>query len=108
MALENTVSDSYSTIYYKEHPVHVTDFDDGVELPWLLILPLIILIAAIIYLMTLPPSKKDAPKTVREQVNGAFDQVNQEANLYNRDYVVGPLEKVRKKVIDILDKEDIK
>ena len=101
------MSDSYSTIYYEERPTHVAPSDIGADVPWLLIIPLLILVAAIIYIMTLPASKKDPPKTVREQVNSAFDQVNQEANLYNRDYVIGPLEKVRKKVIDILDKEDI-
>ena len=101
------MSDSYSTIYYEAHPTHVAPSDIGADVPWLLIIPLLILAAAIIYLMALPASKKDAPKTVREQVNGAFDQVSQEASLYNRDQVIGPLEKVRKKVIDILDKEKI-
>ena len=101
------MSDSYSTIYYKERAGYVAPSDIGADVPWLLIIPLLILAAAIIYLMTLPASKKDAPKTVREQINGAFDQITQEATLYNRDLVIGPLEKARKKVIDILDKEGV-
>lgn len=101
------MSDSYSTIYYEPRPAYVAPSDIGADVPWLLIIPLLILAAAIIYLMTLPASKKDAPKTVREQVNGAFDAINQEATLYDRKYVVGPLEKARKKVIEILDKENV-
>jgi hypothetical protein len=84
-------------------PAVLPDF--GGEFPWLLIIPFLILVAAIIYLMTLPATKKDPPKTVKEQINSAFDAINQEANLYNRSYVIGPLEKARKKVIEILDKE---
>lgn len=101
------MSDSQSTIYYEERPAYVAPPDIGADIPWLLIIPLLILAGAIIYLMTLPATKKDAPKTVREQINNVFDGINQEANLYNRDQVIGPLEKARKKVIDILDKEGI-
>jgi hypothetical protein len=103
------VSDDYTTTIYRDDqpPPFAESTDFGADFPWLFALPVIILIAAIIYLISLPAKKDEPKKTVREQINGAFDGITQEANLYDRKYVVGPLEKARKKVIEILDKEKV-
>ena len=95
---------SESTIYY-EPPI--AQRDPGVDIPWAIIIPLVLFIAVILYLISLTPAPKPVEKTLREEVNGVFDQINQEAALYHRDQVVGPLTKAQKKITEIFDKRKL-
>lgn len=92
-----------TSVYYQPPPA-VPPPDPVADFPWLLILPLIIFIAAIIYIASIAPAPKAVEKTLREEINGVFDQITQEATLYNRELVVGPLAKAQKRIADLLNK----
>jgi hypothetical protein len=77
------------------------------EIPWLVILPLVLVLAFIIYLTSFTPAPKPVEKTLREEINGVFDQISQEASLFGREQVIGPLAKAQKKIVDILDKRKL-
>jgi hypothetical protein len=101
------VPDCCTTSVYYQPPPAVPPPDPAAEFPWLLVLPLIIFLAAIIYIASLAPAAKPAEKTLREEINGVFDQISQEAALFKREQVIGPLAKAQKKIVDILDKRKL-
>jgi len=77
----------------------------GGEIPWLLILPIILFIAALIWLWYLTPATvKPAEKTLREDIEAIFNQLIQDANTFKRDEAVGPLTSAQRKVADALRK----
>jgi hypothetical protein len=97
------VSDCCTTsVIYQPPPAPPPD--PAADIPWLLIVPLIIFLAAIIYIASIAPAPKAVEKTLREEINGVFDQITQEATLYNRNQVIGPLAKAQKRIADLLNK----
>jgi hypothetical protein len=102
------VSDDCCTtsVYYEPPPSHPNwDWD----IPWPLVLPIILFVAALIWLWYLTPEKKkEEKKTVTEQITAAFTQASNDADAYTRPEVQRPLARVRDKVLDILRAEGIK
>jgi hypothetical protein len=99
------VSDECCTtsIDYEPPPPYPPD-PLGVDIPWLLVLPLIILLVAIIFLWsTAPATPRPVVKTPRQKINDALDALVRDAQLYQRPEVVGPLQEARKKIMEILD-----
>ena len=97
-----------TSIEYAPQPVYFPS-STGDDIPWLLILPFVILVAALFWLWYLTPEKKkEEKKTVIEQVTAAFNQASSDADAYTRPELQRPLTRVREKVLDILKAEGIK
>ena len=96
-----------TSIEYDPQPVYFPS-SAGDDIPWLLILPFVILVAALFWLWYLTPEKKkEEKKTVTEQITAAFTQASNDADAYTRPEVQRPLARVRDKVLDILRAEGI-
>ncbi len=77
----------------------------GQDSPWPLIIPLIIFIAAVIWLASLAPKKEK--KKVSEQITTIFNQASTDADAFTRPEVQRPLTRVREKVLEVLKAEGI-
>jgi hypothetical protein len=98
------VSDCCTTSVYYEPPT-LAPPDPWDYFPWLLVLPIILFALALIWLAYLTPAKATTPeKTLREDVDGVFKQLIQDANTFKRDEAVGPLTSAQQKISDIMRK----
>ena len=93
-----------TSVYYEPRPPVV--LDPVWDFPWLLILPIILFIAALIWLWYLTPEKKEKKK-VSEQIITIFNQASTDADAFTRPEVQRPLARVREKVLDVLKAENI-
>ena len=89
-----------TSVYYEPPPVHP---DSGLDIPWLLILPLIIFLAALILLYFLSTSGKDKPETPREKINKVIDELADNADLFERKEAAKVLQRARTRINDILN-----
>jgi hypothetical protein len=103
---EMAVSDDCCTtsVYYEPPPVYP---DSAWDIPWLLIVPLIIFIAALILLYFLSSPDREKPKTLRQKMNEAIDELIESANLFDRKEAANALRQARADINDIIDKERI-
>ncbi len=92
-----------TSVYYEPPPAYP---DPAWDFPWLLIVPLIIFIAALILLYSLSTPIKEK-KTLRQKINEAIDGVTGNARLFKREEATNALLEARKKINDVLDKEGL-
>ena len=93
-----------TSVIYDPAPVDPPN-PGGDDTPWPLIIPLIVFIAAVIWLATLAPKKEK--KKVSEQIITIFNQASTDADAFTRPEVQRPLLRVREKVLEVLKAEGI-
>jgi hypothetical protein len=90
-----------TSIYYEPPLVHP---DPGWDIPWLLVVPLIVFIGALIWLNSLSTPIKEK-KTPRQRINEAIDKLTENATLFDRKEAANVLQKVRIQINEIIDKD---
>ena len=99
---------NYSSHIYYDPPLQPPDGPDGTLIFILLFAGLI---AALIWLINWEPEeekKKNDKKTIRQEIDKIFGDLRTNAVLYNRPEFVPSLITAQEKVVEVLDKHNVK
>jgi hypothetical protein len=96
----------HTQTYYDPPPVQPDGMDPGSLVLLLIFVAFIVVLIWLLYWEP-PKAKKKDEKSLREEIDGIFKDLRDNAQLYNRAEFIPSLNKAQDKIADVLDKRKL-